>query len=52
MVVSTEIITEIPRFICKINLQEPYFFFFVFFSIWLDDPHLTNERRTQDYIAS
>ena len=27
-------------------------FFFLFFSICLDDPHLTNEHRTQDCIAS
>ena len=27
-------------------------FFFFFFSIWLDVPHLTNEHRTQDCIAS
>ena len=27
-------------------------FFFLFFSIWLDVPHLTNEHRTQDCIAS
>ena len=25
---------------------------FCFFSIWLDVPHLTNEHRTQDCIAS
>ena len=27
-------------------------FFLFFFSIWLDVPHLTNEHRTQDCIAS
>ena len=26
--------------------------FFRFFSIWLDAPHLTNEHRTKDCIAS
>ena len=26
--------------------------YFLFFSIWLDVPHLTNEHRTQDCIAS
>ena len=29
-----------------------FFFFFNFFSICLDVPHLTNEHRTQDCIAS
>ena len=29
-----------------------FFFFSFFFSICLDDPHLTNEHRTQDCIAS
>ena len=36
---------------CHVNDRKAIFFFF-FFSIWLDDPHLTNEHRTQDCSAS
>ena len=45
---------QIQNIIYNIQLQpeNPPHFFFFFFSIWLDDPHLTNEHRTQDCIAS
>ena len=37
----------------KPDLQKNQFVnFFFLFSIWLDDPHLTNEHRTQDCIAN
>ena len=39
-------------FYCYNKWPERFFFFFFFFSICLDDPHLTNEHRTQDCIAS
>ena len=39
--------TEIEK-----NDPDELFFSFFFLSIWLDDPHLTNEHRTQDCIAN
>ena len=36
----------------KKEIQNLDIFFFFFFSICLDVPHLTNEHRTQDCIAS
>ena len=32
--------------------KDTFLFFFFFLSIWLDDPHLTNEHSAQDCIAS
>ena len=36
----------------SLNIAHGFFFFFFFFLFVLDVPHLTNEHRTQDCIAS